>query len=91
MITPEQLNNIEELAGLFFTLEEISLLAEIDISELRREVNYGSGEIHSHYWRGKLTALKEIRKSTKEFAEKGSPQAEAQLIEYLKLMNESER
>lgn len=91
MATQEQLNQISELAGLFFTLEEISLLTEVDISELRREVNFGSSEIHKHYWRGKLSAVKEIRKSTKEFAEKGSPQAEAQMIEYLKLMNESER
>lgn len=91
MATQEQLNQISELAGLFFTLEEISLLTEVDISELRREVSFGSSEIHKHYWRGKLSAVKEIRKSTKEFAEKGSPQAEAQMIEYLKLMNESER
>jgi len=91
MATQNQLNQILELAGLFFTLEEISLLVEIDISELRREVNFGHSEMHDYYWKGKLSAVKALRISTKEFAEKGSPQAEAQMIEHLKLMNESEK
>lgn len=90
MITQNQLNQVTELAGLFFTLEEISLMTRIDAQELKREVMFGSSELNNAYWSGKLEAIKAIRISTKAFAEKGSPQAEEQMLVHLRRMNESE-
>ncbi len=91
MITQDQLNQVEELSGLFFTLEEISLLTDIHIEELRREVRFGSSDLNKAYWKGKLDAVKTLRIATKDFAEKGSPQAEQQMLDHLRLMNESEQ
>lgn len=90
MITQDQLTQVTELAGLFFTLEEISLLTHINAEELKREVMFGSSDLNAAYWTGKLEAIKAIRISTKAFAEKGSPQAEEQMLEHLRRMNESE-
>lgn len=90
MITQTQLDSVKELAGLFFTLEEISLMANIDIEELRREVCFGYGELHNSYWIGKLEAEKVLRAKTAIFAVAGSPQAEQQMLEHLQRMNESE-
>lgn len=90
MITQSQLQEVEELAGLFFSIPEIAMLVGIDEEELTRHVNVEYSALHNAYWIGKLTAMKELRKSTKEFAEKGSPQAEEQMMKFLQQMNESE-
>lgn len=90
MITQSQLQEVQELAGLFFSIPEIAMLVGIDEEELTRHVNVEHSELNNAYWKGKLTAMKELRKSTKEFAEKGSPQAEEQMMKFLQQMNESE-
>lgn len=91
MITQDQLSQVKELAGLFFTIPEIALLTGIDEEELKREIKFGSSELNNAYWIGKLEAQKAIRQSLKKFAEKGSPQAEKQMLEHLRDMNESEQ
>lgn len=90
MITQKQLEQVTEYASLFFTIEEISLLTLIDQEELRREISFGRGELNKAYWDGKLKTQVEMRKKVKEWAEKGSPQAEDRMMEWLQNMNESE-
>lgn len=90
MITQTQLEQVREYASLFFTLEEISILTMIDLEELRREVNFGHSELNNAYWLGKMDGQIPLRKQVKEWAEKGSPAAEGQLLEWLKQQNESE-
>lgn len=90
MITQTQLEQVREYASLFFTLEEISILTMIDLEELRREVNFGHSDLNNAYWLGKMTGQVILRKQVKEWAEKGSPAAEGQLLEWLKQQNESE-
>lgn len=90
MITQTQLDLVQELAGLFFTIEEISLLSMIHLEELRREISFGNSALHNAYWIGKLTATKALREKTALFALAGSPQAEQQMLEHLQRMNESE-
>lgn len=90
MITQTQLEQVREYASLFFTLEEISILTMIDLEELRREVNFGHSELNNAYWLGKMNGQIPLRKQVKEWAEKGSPAAEGQLLEWLKQQNESE-
>lgn len=90
MITQKQLEQVTEYASLFFTIEEISLLTLIDQEELRREISFGRGELNKAYWDGKLKTQVDLRKKVKEWAEKGSPQAEDRMMEWLQNMNESE-
>lgn len=91
MITQTQLEQVQELAGLFFTLKEISLLTGIDSEELTREVMFGHSEVNNAYWMGKLEAQKTLRMNTRDFAKKGSPQAEEKMLEHLQDMNEAEQ
>ena len=91
MITQDQLLQVKELASLFFTIEQISLLTRIDNEFLKREVTFGNGELNEAYWTGKLEREKEMRKELFDFAKKGSPQALDQVIIHLEEMNESEK
>jgi len=90
MITQFQLSQVSEFAELFFTLEEISILTHIDIEELRREVNFGNSLLNKAYWQGKMAGQIALRKQFKDWAQKGSPAAEQQLMEWLAKQNESE-
>lgn len=90
MITPSQLQEVQELAGLFFSIPEIAMLTGIDEEELTRAVNVEHSALNNAYWIGKLSAMKDLRVATMEFAKKGSPQAEEQMMKFLQQMNESE-
>jgi len=84
------INKIEELAALFFTIQEIALILDINESELRREIKKPNSDIAKAYYKGKLQTQIELRKQTLKFATKGSPQAEAAMIEFLKKQTSSE-
>lgn len=75
-LSSEQLNEIEELASIFCSIDEIALLINVNDAELRREIRNKSSIAAIHYFRGKLTTQVKLRRQTKLFAEKGSPQAE---------------
>lgn len=90
MITQTQLEQVREYASLFFTLEEISILTLIDLEELKREVSFGHSELNNAYWLGKMEGQVTLRKQVKDWASKGSPAAEQQMLEWLKQQNESE-
>jgi hypothetical protein len=77
------IEQIEEYASLFLTVDEISILLEIDATELRREIRHGKSDIAKAYQRGKLKTIVEIRKQTVLFAKKGSPQAEDLIRDYI--------
>ena len=81
---------IEEYASLFFAIDEIAMLLDVDTQELRREIKSNRTEAAKAYYRGKLKTQIELRKQTLNFARKGSPQAEAAMIDFLKKQNLSE-
>lgn len=74
---------IEEYAGLFLTVDEISLLLDIDPAELRRDIRHGKSERARAYNRGKLKSILEVRRQTVAFAKKGSPAAEELVQGYI--------
>lgn len=86
----ELLEKIEEYASLFFTVDEISLMLELDATEFRRQVRYGKSDLAKAYHRGKLRTMVQIRRLTVEFAKKGSPQAEAFVKDYIEKQEENE-
>ena len=81
---------IEEYASLFLTVEEIAILLNVDVQELRREIKGMTTERAKAYHRGKLTTTIELRKQTLQFARKGSPQAEAAMLDFLSKQKLSE-
>ncbi len=90
MVTQSQLQQVSDYAELFFTLEEISVLTMVDLEELRREVNFGYSDLNKAYWTGKMAGAVELRKNVKDWAKKGAPGAEQQLMEWARDQKESE-
>ncbi|MDA3867753.1 MAG: hypothetical protein PF489_13545 [Salinivirgaceae bacterium] len=89
-LTAEQYKEIEEYAGLFFSIDDIAVLIGCNATELRREIRNRNTEAYRYYQKGKLDTLVKIRKQTKLFAEKGSPQAEAFMKHYHEKMEGDE-
>ena len=84
------IQQIEEYASLFFTVNEICTLLDLDPDTFRREVRHGKSEIARAYHKGKLKNLVAIRRMTVEFAKKGSPQAEMLIRDYIEKMEGDE-
>ncbi len=81
---------IEEYAGLFLTIDEISLLLDLDPIQFRREISAGKSDNAKAYQKGKLQSMLEMRRQTVMFAKKGSPQAEAFVQEYIASQKQNE-
>ncbi|MDR1984087.1 MAG: hypothetical protein LBQ28_04620 [Prevotellaceae bacterium] len=81
---------IEEYASLFFTVDEIAMMLDKDIQDFRREIKANKSESAKAYWKGKLKTQIELRKQTLQFAQKGSPQAETAMLDFLKKQTQSE-
>lgn len=81
---------IEEYAGLFLTIDEISLLLDLDPIQFRREISAGKSAYAKAYQKGKLQSMLEMRRQTVMFAKKGSPQAEAFVQEYIANQKQNE-
>ena len=75
-LNDNDLKLIEEYASLFCSIEEIALLIDVNEADLRREIRKKISEAAQYYFRGKLTTQVKLRRQTKLFDEKGSPQAE---------------
>ena len=86
----EIINQVREYAGLFFTVDEIAILLDLDVVQFRREIRGKKSPLARAYLKGKLESMAEIRRLTVEFAKKGSPQAEGFVKEYLEKMDGSE-
>lgn len=86
----ELLNQVREYAGLFFTVDEIAILLDLDVVDFRREIRGKKTPLAKAYLKGKLESMAEIRRLTVEFAKKGSPQAEGFVKEYLEKMEGNE-
>ncbi|NQU52428.1 MAG: hypothetical protein HQ522_07800 [Bacteroidetes bacterium] len=85
-VSKEILDQVKEKAGLFFTVDEIALMLDLDVVQFRREIRGKKSPLAKAYLKGKLESMSEIRKLTVEFAKKGSPQAEGFVREYLEKM-----
>lgn len=86
----EELEKIEEYAGLFLTIDEIAVLLDIDATELRREIRHGKTDRARAYKKGKIKSILEVRRQTVEFAKKGSPAAEDLVNNYINAQKKNE-
>lgn len=90
-LTDEQLNQVKELSGLFFSPEEIAVLMSIDRLKFCEEIAYKSSPIYDFYLSGKTLKKKIIRENVIKMATHGSPQAEELAEKYIKDQDLEER
>lgn len=72
----DTIKEIETLAGLFLTPEEISVLLDLDKNEFDRQMRIKSGMLYKTYMLGKTNSKKEIHSNVIKMAKHGSPLAE---------------
>ena len=86
-LTDQQLADIEELAGLFLTPNEIAILLDLDFDSFIQSLQNKKSPAYKHYFRGKTTSKKTIRQKVIKMAHHGSPQAEEMANEYIATQN----
>ena len=79
-LNEEQIKEIEEMAELFFSLDEIATNAEIDAEDFRDAVQSKTGEAYSAYMRGWFKGEIPLRKSIAQAAANGSNPAQQMLL-----------
>ena len=88
-LNEEQLNEVEELAGLFFSPEEIAVNLELDEEWSEYfvaavECNSTNVPFVAAYIRGRLSTEIELRKAIRQSAMNGSSPSQQMMLNYLK-------
>ena len=86
-LTGEQLSEVQEMAGLFFSIEDIAdnlELTETQVEDLLLDCQLRVGEFFKAYRRGWLTAEVKLRKSIEKAAENGSNPAQQMMLDFQK-------
>jgi len=81
--TDDEIEKIKELAGLFFTYEEIAVLMKKDKGAFIKACRSENTAAYGAYMFGKTDAEYKIRKKTQERALKGSPAAEEIMLKHI--------
>ena len=74
----KELDNIQQLSAMFFSLSETALIMEVEENDIRN-----SSIAMQHYNRGRLLSETELRKSIMELAKNGSSPAQSQALALL--------
>lgn len=90
MLDPEKLTELEELGGVFFTLEEAAVILQVDADKLKEVVGNHSTPEHQSYHRGRLKAEFETRKAIVKQAKDGSNPAQVLAMSLIKKMKMSD-
>jgi predicted DNA-binding protein YlxM (UPF0122 family) len=83
-LNKEQLEEITRFAMLQFSAKEIAFIMQIDETEFQAEMNNTESEIYKSYYRGKLLAEAEVRKSIFTMAKQGSTPAQNSFLNLIK-------
>lgn len=81
--TEEQLTEIQNMAGLFFTPEEIAINIEVDPDDFANLIKSQSGEAYKRYMAGRFASDVELRKAVQQAAFNGSSPAQQTMISWL--------
>lgn len=90
-LTEQQIKEIEELAGLFLTADEIAILLDIDVDLFMKTIHTKKGPIYKAYFKGKTRSKKQIRENVVKLARNGSPQAEEMVDGYIIAQSQFEK
>ena len=86
-LTEEQLSEVQEMAGLFFAIEDIAdnlELTETQVEDLLLDFQLRVGEFFKAYRRGWLIAEVKLRKAIEKAAENGSNPAQQMMLDFQK-------
>jgi hypothetical protein len=84
-LSGEQLKEVEMMASLFFSVEEIAVNLEIrEVDELRAMFELREGEAYRAFQRGRLRTEAELRTAIRQAALNGSSPAQQMMISFLK-------
>jgi len=75
-LNQEELNQIEEFAGLFLTWQDIAILLGKKLPEFKAIFDDKNSDLFYAYSRGQVTSKLKLRRPVIKMAEHGSPQAE---------------
>lgn len=75
LYTPEQLEQVEQLASIYAKITDIALVIEVEPEQLRADIANESSEVSRRYRRGKALSKVELLKQEMQLAKVGSPLA----------------
>ena len=81
--TPDQLTEIQNMAGLFFTPEEIAINIEVDPEDFANLIKAQSTDAYKYYMAGRFSSDVELRKAVQQAALNGSTPAQQTMIGWL--------
>lgn len=82
-LSPDLLKDLEEFASLMFSLEEISLIIETDLNELRELVHDPRSDAYKTFRKGRLQREAEVRNSIFTLAKNGSSPAQLSALKLI--------
>lgn len=71
-LTPEQLQEVEQLAGLNYGIKQIAMYLDVDANELHSDYADALSKFHYHYERGALVAQAKVDMETLTAAKNGN-------------------
>jgi ABC-type uncharacterized transport system ATPase subunit len=77
--TPEQIEEIESLAGINYTIKQMAMYFNIPVKDLQREFENKDSEFRFHYDRGQLVSQATIDMKVYESAKGGNTTAQQQI------------
>ena len=88
-LNKEQLENLEKLAGLQFSIKEIAITLGVKPADLKKMIAVESSRAYIRYERGRIQVEAEVRKAIQQMAKQGSTPAQKQMMEII-LRNKEE-
>ncbi len=83
LLTEEQINEIETMAELFFSIPDIAINIEVDPLDLQEEIQSESGLAFTAYRKGWLRGEIPLRKSIAQAASNGSNPAQNMMLDLM--------
>lgn len=82
-LTEQQLQQITDLAGLFFTPRQIAVIMELPAVVLITGAEIDSSPVYKAFWAGRLKEEFNIRTKIKKLAESGSSPAQTMMMDII--------
>lgn len=82
LFSEEQLNEIQNMASLFFPPEDIAINIEVDQEDFLNIIRAKSGEAYKRFMAGRITSDIELRKAVQQSALNGSTPAQQTMLQW---------
>lgn len=82
-LTPEDLAEVENLAGLFFSPREIAVMLELILPEILEQLDNSEGNFYRAFQKGRLQNEVNLRKAIMQLARAGSSPAQTMAMDLL--------